>query len=325
MQIRRQLAIGIVSRQFPLNEPLPSIRRLASDLKVSVTTVTMVYKSLVEDGFVISRKRSGHFVNPDVLAGPGHRAEVIEPPADRTPASRVDYVNLFRGRSFNRERVAKPSDSLVRYRYPFVCGLIDPSLFPLARWRECVRDAVNVVGVANCATDFSETDDQVLVEHLIQRVLGRRGIFGAARRGARDDGRPAGPLHRHPAPAGAGRDDRRRGSRLPGCRQHGENRRDQRPAASRRRRGVGPLRATRRVQVPLRHAEPPVPDDRHDAAGAQVQAPGAHPATRPVRHRGRLRIRDQLQQDPPKGPEEAWIGGGTSSTWAACRSRCCRD
>ena len=177
MQVRRQLAIGIVSRQFPLNEPLPSIRRLASDLKVSVTTVALAYKSLVADGFVISRKRSGYFVNPDVLADPGHRAEADVPPADTTLAPRVDYAKLFRGRSFNRERVVKPADSLVRYRYPFVCGLIDPSLFPLARWRECVRDAVNVVGVANCATDFSETDDQMLIEHLIQRVLARRGVF----------------------------------------------------------------------------------------------------------------------------------------------------
>ena len=177
MQIRRQLAIGIVSRQFPLNEPLPSIRRLASDLKVSVTTVALAYRSLRADGFVMSRKRSGYFVNPDVLADPGHRAEVDGPPADTTLTSRVDYAKLFRGRSFNRERVVKPADSLVRYRYPFVCGLIDPALFPLARWRECVRDAVNVVGVANRATDFSETDDQMLIEHLIQRVLARRGIF----------------------------------------------------------------------------------------------------------------------------------------------------
>ena len=178
MQIRRQLAIGIVNRQFPLHEPLPSIRRLASDLKVSVTTVALVYKSLTADGFVKSRDRSGYFVNPDVLADPGHGPAAADgPAADTAQPSRVDYARLFRGRSFDRERVVKPADSLVRYRYPFVCGLIDPKLFPLAQWRECVRDAVSVVGVGNCATDFSETDDQVLIEQLIQRVLARRGIF----------------------------------------------------------------------------------------------------------------------------------------------------
>ena len=176
-QIRRQLAIGIVNRQFPLREPLPSIRRLASDLKVSVTTVALAYKALKADGFVVSRDRSGFFVNPAVLADPGHRAEADRPPTETTRPPRVDYARLFRGRSFDRERVVKPADSLVRYRYPFVCGLIDPSLFPLPQWRECVRDAVGVVGVGNCATDFSETDDQMLIEQLIQRVLARRGIF----------------------------------------------------------------------------------------------------------------------------------------------------
>ena len=177
MQVRRQLAIAIVNRQFSLHEPLPSIRRLASDLRISVTTVALAYKALKADGFVMSRDRSGYFVNPDVLADPGHTVVAGGRSTEPPKPSRVDYARLFRGRSFDGERVVKPADSLVRYRYPFVCGLIDPSLFPLAQWRECVRDAVGVVGVGNCATDFSETDDQMLVEQLIQRVLARRGIF----------------------------------------------------------------------------------------------------------------------------------------------------
>ena len=64
MQIRRQLAIGIVSRQFPLNEPLPSIRRLASDLKVSVTTVALAYRSLRADGFVDVQEALGILREP---------------------------------------------------------------------------------------------------------------------------------------------------------------------------------------------------------------------------------------------------------------------
>ncbi|MYA33628.1 MAG: PLP-dependent aminotransferase family protein [Gemmatimonadales bacterium] len=176
MQVRRQMAIAIVNRQFPPNEPLPSVRRLAADIKVSVTTVVMVYKALMRDGFVVSRDRSGYFVNPDVLADPGHALESADLADDAAPSARVDYAKFFRGRSFDRQRVVKPADSLVRYRYPFACGLIDPSLFPVAQWRECVRDAVGVVGVGNCATDFSETDDQMLIEQLIQRVLARRGI-----------------------------------------------------------------------------------------------------------------------------------------------------
>ena len=52
MQIRRQIAISIVNRQYPLDEPLPSVRQLASELDVSTTTVAMAYGAPKSDGFV---------------------------------------------------------------------------------------------------------------------------------------------------------------------------------------------------------------------------------------------------------------------------------
>ena len=175
-QIRRQIGIGIVNRQYPLDQALPSVRKLAADLQVSTTTAALAYKGLAADGFVKGRKRSGYFVNPDALAVAGHAPKPDATAGFDVPA-RVDYGRFFRGRSFNRERVVKPSDCLLRYRYPFVCGLIDPSLFPVARWSECVRDAVSAVAIGNCATDFSETDDQLLIGQLTQRVLAKRGII----------------------------------------------------------------------------------------------------------------------------------------------------
>ena len=72
-QIRREIAMGIVNRQYPLHRPLPSIRRLSRELDVSVTTVALAYEALKQDGFVESRDRSGFFVNQDVLTDPGTR------------------------------------------------------------------------------------------------------------------------------------------------------------------------------------------------------------------------------------------------------------
>lgn len=175
-QVRRQIAIGIVNRQYPLDCPLPSVRRLSKELKVSVTTVALAYEALKNDGFVEARERSGFFVNPDVLTDLEHALKPDVRDEIASPPERIDYKTFFQDRSFNRPRVVKPADSLVRYRYPFVCGLIDPSLFPIASWRECVRDSVNAVEIPNWATDFSETDDRLLVEQLIQRVLAKRGI-----------------------------------------------------------------------------------------------------------------------------------------------------
>ena len=175
-QIRRQLAIGIVNRQYPLHAPLPSVRRLSLELGVSATTMALVYDALKQDGFVEGRTRSGFFVNPRVLTEPGHAAKGRVPAEIGLPRARLDYPAVFRNRSFNLPRVVKPADCLVRYRYPFVCGLIDPSLFPIKSWRECVRDSVNVVELANWAADYSAIDDELLIEQLIQRVLARRGV-----------------------------------------------------------------------------------------------------------------------------------------------------
>ena len=147
-QIRRQIAIGIVNRQYPLHRPLPSIRQLSADLGVSVTTVTLAYEALKQDGFVEARNRSGYYVNQDVLTEPGHALKPDVPADLAAPLTTLDYRAFFRDRSFNLQRVVKPSDVLVRYRYPFVCGLTDPSLFPITSWRECVRDSVNVIELA---------------------------------------------------------------------------------------------------------------------------------------------------------------------------------
>lgn len=176
-QIRRQMAIAILGRKFAIHHPLPPIRKLAADLKVSVTTVTLAYDALKSDGFVLGKGRSGFFVNPDALTAKDSEDYAGERIADDEEThSRIDFKSMFGTRSFDLERVVKPADALLRYRYPFICGLVDPSLFPITSWRECLRDSVNAIELRNWAADFSDIDDELLVEKLIQRCLFRRGI-----------------------------------------------------------------------------------------------------------------------------------------------------
>lgn len=175
-QIRRQIAIGIVNRLYALNRPLPSIRQLSRELGVSVTTVSLAYDWLRLDGFVEVKKGAGFFVNPAVLPAAGEALDPELTGGFDAPRDELDYTAFFRGRSFNLPRVVKPADCLARYRYPFVCGVIDPSLFPIDQWRDCVRDSMNRFELENWATDYSSIDDEMLVEQLIQRVLAKRGI-----------------------------------------------------------------------------------------------------------------------------------------------------
>lgn len=66
-QIERQIKEMIVSGQMKEGEPLPSIRALAADVKISVITVKRAYEDLEQEGMIYSVQGKGFFVdNPDV-------------------------------------------------------------------------------------------------------------------------------------------------------------------------------------------------------------------------------------------------------------------
>ena len=61
-QIKQQVKSAIMSGDLCENEPLPSLRTLAKDLKISVLTVTRAYTELEEEGFVKNIQGRGCFV-----------------------------------------------------------------------------------------------------------------------------------------------------------------------------------------------------------------------------------------------------------------------
>ena len=62
-QIKDQIKDAILKEELVENDPLPSIRALANDLKVSVLTIRRVYEELEQEGFVISQVGIGTFVS----------------------------------------------------------------------------------------------------------------------------------------------------------------------------------------------------------------------------------------------------------------------
>jgi len=61
IQIYRQLKQDIVSGLIPKGSKLPSKRRMAEELGVSLITVEQAYSLLIDEGYVSSRERSGYF------------------------------------------------------------------------------------------------------------------------------------------------------------------------------------------------------------------------------------------------------------------------
>lgn len=66
-QIEAQIKESIIDGTLETGSPLPSIRTLASDLKISVITTKRAYEELEKEGMIYSVPGKGFFVdNPDV-------------------------------------------------------------------------------------------------------------------------------------------------------------------------------------------------------------------------------------------------------------------
>ena len=67
-QLYRALRRDIEQGLLAAGEKLPSKRKLAAHLKVSVVTVEGAYAQLVAEGYLVAKPKSGYFVAPDGLA-----------------------------------------------------------------------------------------------------------------------------------------------------------------------------------------------------------------------------------------------------------------
>lgn len=63
-QIYKQVKNLIISGELKENDPLPSIRSLAKDLRISVITTKRAYDELEKEGFIYTVQAKGCFVAP---------------------------------------------------------------------------------------------------------------------------------------------------------------------------------------------------------------------------------------------------------------------
>ncbi len=176
-QLREMLVRAILDGHIPPGDPVPSCRGLARQLGVARNTVVLAYQHLVDEGYLVSRERSGYFVAEDVLAG--RAAPAPETPPE-TPAVRAtDWGARLRMTPSTQRNVERPID-WPTLPYPFLYGQMDPALFPIADWRECVRQASSVRAIREWTRDRIDSDDPQLIEQIHTRVLPRRGVWADA-------------------------------------------------------------------------------------------------------------------------------------------------
>ncbi|MEM9966783.1 MAG: PLP-dependent aminotransferase family protein [Pseudomonadota bacterium] len=167
-QIQQMIAQGILSGRFQQGEKLPSTRKLAAHLGVSRITVTIAYTELLANDYLISKGRSGYFVSPNAPAPPDFKLMPLKQDA-------VDWGRAIGQRFSGGSKLAKPQD-WARFRYPFIYGQADPTLFDHANWRLCALQALGQRDFTALTTDYYDQDDPQLIEFIARHILPRRGI-----------------------------------------------------------------------------------------------------------------------------------------------------
>ncbi|MFK8031869.1 MAG: PLP-dependent aminotransferase family protein [Gammaproteobacteria bacterium] len=170
-----QIVSAIVRGSIPVDKPLPPSRALAAQLGVARNTVTLAYYRLKDDGYLLSRERSGFYVNPDAIEVNAVSPASDEPSSVGTASGPDWHVRTLRIPSAQRN-IEKPVN-WTDYPFPFIYGQVDHSLFPVHHWRECCRDAASVGAVKDWAGDRVGKDDELLIAQIRQHLLPRRGVF----------------------------------------------------------------------------------------------------------------------------------------------------
>ena len=170
-QIREILMAAISASQLLPAEAVPSTRAMARRLGVSRNTVTLAYQALVAEGFLVARERSGFYV--DVLAMEGLTSNPKQTPC--ASAGAVDWERRLVKQMSAQRFIMRPRD-WQKYPYPFIYGQVDHAIFPIAEWRDCVRQAMGKRWLDAWTVDQYTEDDPLLLEEISRRILPRRGI-----------------------------------------------------------------------------------------------------------------------------------------------------
>lgn len=175
-QLRETLVTSILSGIFPVDEPLPSCRNLAFQLTISRNTVALVYESLLNDGYLISRPRSGYYLHPDYHTPQSSRHAEPIPTASDSSRQAPDWSKRLNQCPSNFLAIMKPAQWMA-YPYPFIYGQPNTQLFPVEQWRDAMRRSTNNDRDPGWLYDNIDQDVPMLVEQIRQRVLPKRGII----------------------------------------------------------------------------------------------------------------------------------------------------
>jgi GntR family transcriptional regulator / MocR family aminotransferase len=169
-QVRQRIVNAISHGTLRPGRRLPASRQLARQARVSRNTITLAYDSLLAEGHLQSRPRSGIYVAPNV--------QLERVTTGRRGLRHAASIEPGPGAPADNEGFRVPPNWL-QYPYPFIDGCIEPELIPLPGWREALRLASSRQELLRYGTGAADSDDARLIDELRTKVLPSWGLDAA--------------------------------------------------------------------------------------------------------------------------------------------------
>lgn len=129
LQLYQHIKQAILLGEIQSEERLPSLRTLAKNLKLSLTTVESAYSQLLVEGYIYSKPQSGYYANR-ISAGMGSIPADIKT-ADGG-ADALDVLMFAEGRWPEKTRL--PMQTIEEERVYH-----DPASFDFNKWKKCIN------------------------------------------------------------------------------------------------------------------------------------------------------------------------------------------
>lgn len=166
-QLRYRIIHAIHNGVLRPGRRLPSSRTLAARIGVSRNTVSLAFDTLIAEGHLVGRERSGIFVATDI---PGSRVAAGPNAGGRDFALAARLSPMIDDGSF------RCPNNWHLYPFPFIDGRVDPELLPVAEWREALRLASARHEAQEWNRGSGDGDDTMLLDELRGKILPGRGI-----------------------------------------------------------------------------------------------------------------------------------------------------
>ena len=157
VQLYDYLKREITEGRIETGERLPSLRAMADEAGVSVTTVKMAYEQLMVEGYLISKPQSGYYAA---------QGAVIKDPQKRPKDHGVEKKARSGGHDGSEQR-QKSSTPAFSY---------DPESFDFVKWKKCMAAVLNETP-EQLLSEGDRQGEPVLREEIARYLYKSRGVI----------------------------------------------------------------------------------------------------------------------------------------------------